>query len=707
MIDKVISHYKILEKLGEGGMGVVYKAEDIKLKREVAIKFLPDYISSNQEERKRFEIEAQAAASLNHPNICTIYSIEEADDQTFIVMEYIEGKELKDIVETNRDMSLPINDVLKYAVQIAEGLEAAHKKGIVHRDIKSSNIMISEDGKVKIMDFGLAKLFNSQVTKSNQTLGTLSYISPEQLQGLKVDFRADFWSFGVVLYEMLTGTLPFQGDYEATVIYAILNEDPKAIQNYRSDVPENIISLVSSMLQKDPDKRISSMNELMEKLKTKISTQEIKANGEKSVAVLYFENMSPEKENEYFCAGITEDLITDLSRIKELRVIPRSDVLPFRNKEINSKKVGEMLKVPFILEGSVRKAGQKIRISAQLVDVKSGFPVWADRYDRSLEDIFEIQMEVSQKITGALKLSLTETEKKLIGKKPTVDMRAYDFYLRGRDFLSKYGKRNNEAAIQMFEFALSIDADFALAYAGLAEAYSYKYMWYDGNLKWLGKIIDVSEKALEKDPGLTEAKFGIGMVYYHQKRFNEAIDIFKKIIEEKNDFYLAYRWLGITSDILGDYDSAIKYYKASATFKPYSEEPLMQLDMTYRRKGDFESAKKVEKEFLKIAEQKLLINPDDVIALSRVAGVYSSQGDKEKALQTIKRVMEIDPEDGLAIYNSACVYARMNMKDEALKYLRIAFDNGYKNIREWVKSDPDFNTLRDDPEFKKIIDVEV
>jgi len=707
MIGKNISHYNIIEKLSEGGMGVVYKAEDIKLKREVAIKFLPDYISSNQEERKRFEIEAQAAASLNHPNLCTIYSIEEADDQAFIVMEFIEGKELKDIVETNRDKLLPINDVLNYAIQIAKGLEAAHKKGIVHRDIKSSNIMISEDGKVKIMDFGLAKLFNSQVTKSNQTLGTLSYISPEQLQGLKVDFRADFWSFGVVLYEMLTGTLPFQGEYEATVIYAILNEDPKAIQNYRSDIPENVISLVSSMLQKDPDKRISSMNEIMEKLKTKISAQEIKANGEKSVAVLYFENMSPEKENEYFCAGITEDLITDLSRIKELRVIPRSDVLPFRNKEINSKKVGEMLKVPFILEGSVRKAGQKIRISAQLVDVKSGFPIWAERYDRLLEDIFEIQMEVSQKITGALKLSLTETEKKLIGKKPTVDMRAYDFYLRGRDFLSKYGKRNNEAAIKMFEYALSIDSDFALANAGLAEAYSYQYMWYDGDLKWLGKIINANDKALEIDSDLTEAQFGIGLVYYHQKRFAEAINTFKKITEVKKDFYPAYRWLGITHDIIGDYDSAIEYYKITAALKPYSEEPLMHLNMTYRRKGNVEEAKKVEKEFLKIAELKLLINPDDVATLSRVAGVYSSQGDKEKALQTIKRVMEIDPEDGLAVYNSACVYARLDMKEEALKYLRTAFDSGYKNIREWVKSDPDFNTLRDDSEFKKIIDVEV
>jgi non-specific serine/threonine protein kinase len=705
MIGKTISHYKILEKIGEGGMGVVYKAEDTKLKREVAIKFLPHYISTDLEERKRFEIEAQAAGSLNHPNITTIYSILEADDQMFIVMEYIDGKELKQIIETNSKGSLQIKDTINYAIQIAEGLEAAHKKGIVHRDIKSSNIMITQAGKVKIMDFGLAKLSNSKVTKSNQTLGTLSYISPEQLQGLQVDIRTDIWSFGVVLYEMLTGSLPFQGDYEATIIYAILNEEPKAIQNYRSDVPENIVSLVTSMLQKDPVKRISSMNEIMEKLQTKISEEEIKTNDEKSVAVLYFENMSPEKENEYFCAGMTEDLIIDLSRINELKVIPRSDVLPFRNKEINSKKIGEMLKVPFVLEGSVRKAGQKLRISAQFIDVKSGFPIWADRYDRSLEDIFEIQMEVSQKITEALKVSLTEKEKKMLGKKPTEDMRAYDFYIRGRESLSKNGKRNNEAAIQMFEYALSIDPDFALAYAGLAEAYSYQYMWYDGDMKWLAKIIEVGEKALEIDPNLVEDKFGIGMVYHHQKRFNEAIEVYKKIIDIKKDFYLAYRWGGIAYDILGDYGSAIRFYKIASIIKPYSEEPLMHLEMTYRRKGELEEAERIGKEFLKIGEQKLEINPNDSITLSRIAGVYASEGNKEKAIQSIKKVMDIDPEDGLAIYNCACVYGRMNMKEEALKYLRTAFDTGYKNVRDWVSSDPDFDSMRDEPEFKKIVDV--
>jgi len=701
MVGKTILHYKITGRLGSGGMGVVYKAEDEKLKRTVALKFLPHFISSNQEVQKRFQIEAQAAASLNHPNITTIHAIEEAVDELFLVLEYIEGEELKDRIKTS---SLSLQEIIIIAEQVAEGLEAAHRRGIVHRDIKSGNIMITKSNKVKIMDFGLAKLSDTDLTRVNQTMGTLAYISPEQLQGMKTDFRTDIWSFGVVLYEMITGSLPFKGDYEAALIYSILNDEPKAVRNYRSDIPKNILALISSMLQKDIDKRISSMSEVKEQLSVEIPVQETVDN-KKSIAVLYFENISPEKENEYFCAGITEDLITDLSKIKELKVVPRSDVLPFRNKEINTNKVGEVLKVPFILEGSVRKAGQKIRISAQLVDVQSGFPIWAERYDRQLEDIFEIQMEVSQKITEALKVSLTETEKKLLGQKPTEDMRAYDFYLRGREFLSKYGKKNNEAAIQMFDYALSIDPNFALAFAGLAEAFSYKYIWYDGDLKWLGKIIETCENALKIEPNLVEAKFIIGMVYYHQKRFNEAIEVYKKVIEIKKDFYLAYRWLGIAYDIVGNFDSAIKNYRIAASLKPYSEEPLMHLEMTYRRKGEFEVAKKIAEEYVRIGEQKLLVNPDDTITLSRIAGVYAADGNKEKALKAVEKIIRIDPEDGLAVYNSSCVYARLNMKEEALKYLRIAFNIGYKNVRDWVTSDPDFDSIRDEPEFKEIVGI--
>jgi len=445
LVGKEILHYKVIEKLGEGGMGVVYKAEDTKLKRDVAIKFLPRHIAVSEEESERFKIEAQAAATLNHPNIATIHAIEEYDNELFIVMEYIDGRELKSIID---DKQLSIDEVHNYTTQIASGLQAAHEKGIIHRDIKSANIMITDRGQVKIMDFGLAKIGGqTQLTKVGTTLGTVAYMSPEQTRGEEVDQRTDIWSFGIVFFEMLTGEQPFNGDYEAAIIYEILNEEPKAIQLFRQDVPETIATLTSELLQKDANKRIKSTKEILDRLKAKPA--EPKKNGdEKSLAVLYFENMSPDKENDYFCAGITEDIIIDLSKIRELKVIPRSDVLSFKMKEVNSRKVGEILGVTYILEGSVRKAGQQIRVTAQLIDIRTGFQVWAERYDRLLEDIFDVQIELSQKIAEALKVSLSDSERESLAQKPTDDLRAYDFYMRGRDFLTTGGKKTTNPRLR-------------------------------------------------------------------------------------------------------------------------------------------------------------------------------------------------------------------------------------------------------------------
>ncbi len=633
MVGKTILHYKILEKLGEGGMGVVYKAHDAKLKRDVAIKFLTRQIAGSEEERERFKVEAQAAVALNHPNIAIIHNIEEVDDEIFIVMEYIDGKELKDKVDSS---PLPINETLDISLQIAKGLQAAHEKGIVHLDIKDTNVMVTKKGQVKITDFGLATLADARMhTETGAIMGTTAYMSPEQIQAFGTDHRTDMWSFGVVLYKMITGVLPFQGDYEAAMIYEILNEEPKAIQLFRSDVPENIIKLVSTLLQKEADNRLNSGKEIIECL-SQSNIHETSEFENRTVAVLYFENMSSEKENEYFCAGMTEDLIIDLSKIQDLNVIPRSDVLPFRDNEVNSQKVGENLGVSYIVEGSVRKAGKKIHITAQLVDVQSGFQVWAERYDRFVEDVFDIQMEVAENIAHALKVSLTDSEKQSLKRKPTDDLRAYDFYIRARDFLSRRGKKNNECAIQMFEHALSIDPNFSLACAGLAEAYSYNYAWYVGDEKWLEKTIEMNEKARSLDPKLIETQFGIGMVYYLQNRFSEAMITFKKMIKQKPDFYDAYRWLGITSDVLEDIDAAIQYYKLAAAAKPYSEEPWLHLEMTFRRKGNLKASQEAARKVLELGKRKLEVNPNDGISLSRMAGIVCNYGRQTKSLGCVK-----------------------------------------------------------------------
>jgi serine/threonine protein kinase/Flp pilus assembly protein TadD len=683
MIGKTILHYNIIERLGKGGMGVVYRASDTKLGRDVALKFIPHSVSADAEELKRFEIEARAAASLNHPNIATVYAIEESEGQLFIVMEYIEGQELRDVIKS----ALPdVKAATSYTLQIAEGLNAAHKKGIIHRDIKSANIMVTCQGQIKIMDFGLAKMRGiSQMTKIGTTVGTVAYMSPEQIRGEEVDQRTDIWAFGVVLYEMLTGELPFKGEYEAALIYSILNEDIKPSRSFREDIPGNLELLVTRLLRKNPSERLNSMSGIADMLKAGASDSLIQRE-EKSIAVLYFENMS-----------------SDLSKIKELKVIPRTDVLPFKSRETNSAKVGKILGVSYILEGTVRKAGQRIRVTCQLINIPKGFPVWSERYDRLLEDIFEVQIELSQKIAEALKVSLSESERQMIAKKPTDDLRAHDFYMRGRDYLNAGGKNNNESAIKMFEHAVSIDKDYALAYIGLSDAYNYQYIFYNGDQKWLGKMISASEKAREIDPELLDVEIIKGVVLYHQKRFEEAKRIMQKFVEKLNDNYLAYFWLGVVEEITKDYTKALAHFKRAAEIKPYSEEPWLHIDMIYRRMGDLHASRTAAEKMLQIVGKKIDINAKDGIALSRAAATYANLGDKNAALSTLGRVLEIAPNDGLAIYNCACTYAQLGEKRKAFDYLKKAIDIGYKNIIEWIENDPDFDAFREDSEFKKII----
>lgn len=694
-----VLQYKILEKLGEGGMGVVYKAEDTRLDRTVALKFLSHHLTANEAEKGRLLQEAKAASALNHPNVCTIFDIKEDKDEQFIVMEFVEGDTVKSLVKGKR---LSVDEIILIGLQTAEGLLAAHAKGIVHRDIKSDNIMVTRDHRIKIMDFGLARLLaGEQLARSRTTAGTIGYTSPEQIKGEDVGTHSDLWSLGVVLYEMLTGQLPFTGNHEAAIIYEVLNLEPPAVISRRPEVPEHLQLLVTGLLQKDKAMRPRSAQEVIDRLKKVPS--ESSHPGDKSIAVLYFENMSSEKESDYFCAGMTEDIITDLSKIKELKVISRTDVVPFRNKEVNTRQVGETLRVNYILEGSVRKSGSKMRITAQLVAVDSGFHVWADRFDRLVEDIFDVQTEVSRKIAEALKISLTESEQQSLAKKPTEDIRAYDLYLRGRELLYLRGKKNNEAAIRMFENALSLDQRFALAYAALGEAYSYMYAWYDGDQKWLGKTSEVSQKALALDSDSMEALFSIGTVYFQQKRFDDAKLEWKRVIHQNPDYYDAYRWLGIVSDIGGSYDEALGYYEQCARLKPYSEEPWMHKYMTHLRQGDVKKANEAKKKLLEVGEQKLKINPDDAITLSRMAGPYSEFGERDKAYAALKKVLEIDPTDGLAQYNCACTYAVMGDRKQALACLRNAILGGYKNVTEWVKSDPDLLSLHNDPEYEALV----
>ena len=445
MIGKEILHYKIIEKLGEGGMGIVYLAEDTKLERKVAIKFLPSHIAGNSEERKRFEIEAKAAAALNHPNIATIHAIEESEDQTFIVMEYIDGQELKKYIGNKPLSQEKVTDI---AVQIAKGLQAAHKAGIVHRDIKSNNIMITKDDQVKIMDFGLAKVRGIiGVTKELTTLGTITYMSPEQARGEEIDRRTDIWSFGVVLYEMLTGQLPFKGDYEQAVIYSIMNEEPQSIGDFRDDISPQFELIISRALQKDLQKRYQDANEIIvdfqETSKSLSSTgNELKENALSpvkqshkiyyalgmvavltimiagyflfwdnseridSLAVLPFINTSNDADTEYLSDGVTSSLINRLAEFSGLKVMSRLSVARFKDSSEDPLAAGRLMGVKSILAGQMDLRGEKLIVDVELLKVDNGQQLWGDRFNRDRKDILTIEHEIVNRISDKLKVKL-------------------------------------------------------------------------------------------------------------------------------------------------------------------------------------------------------------------------------------------------------------------------------------------------------------
>ena len=394
MIGKTILHYRILEKVGEGGMGAVYKAVDTKLDRFVALKFLPPQLSTLAVDKYRFITEAKAAAALNHPNISTVHSIEETDENIFIVMEYIEGEQLKEKIKNNK---ISIKDVVNIVVQIAAGLGAAHKKGIIHRDIKSSNVMINDEGKVKIMDFGLAKIGKGlHSTNTGIRMGTTIYMSPEQLNGEEVDHLTDIWSFGVVLYEMLTGRLPFWNEYEQAIIYLIMHQDPESVLNIKKNIPNYFDKIIRKSLCKDKKSRYQNFNEIIDEIEknNRIINFE-KLVDKKSIAVLPFENISPDKDADYFAHGLAEELIVDLTKIKKIKVIPRTISFRYKSTEMNFKAIGNELDASYIVTGSVRKYKDKLRISVQVLDLPFETPKWAETYKGKLTDIFDIQENIS------------------------------------------------------------------------------------------------------------------------------------------------------------------------------------------------------------------------------------------------------------------------------------------------------------------------
>ena len=702
MIGRTILHYKILEKLGEGGMGIVYKAEDTKLNRFAALKFLPN-LGADEEEKKRFIQEARAGSSVEHNNICTVYEIGETNDsKVFIALAYYDGITLKKKIQKG---ALKIQEAFDVTIQIAEGLAKAHEQGITHRDIKPANIMITNDGVVKILDFGLAKLNGqSGLTMVGTTLGTTAYMSPEQASGAVLDHRTDIWSLGAVFYEMLTGEIPFKAEHDQAIMYMIINEDLMPPSSLDLKIPHKLDTFISKMMSKDPGKRFQSMKELIKNLqllKEELETVE-KTIKIKSIAVLPFDNISPDKENDYFSEGLTGELIANLSRLKDVKVISRTTSMQYKDTKKDIKTIGRELSARYIIEGNVRKFGDDLRITAQLIDVESDTQLWAETYKGKLADVFDIQEKVSKQIVDALMVKLTPTEKVELTKRPTANAEAFDYNLRARNYLYRYSKNYIQFAIQFFEKAISLDSRYAEAYAGLGEAYAVKYAYFERKDIWLEKAMELSLKAIMYDPSLSEAYAALSLAYFYKASYDEALTAVQKALDLDPSNFFGHWILARIYHTTGRDKESIDPLKTVLKLNPNFYVAYSDLRMVYESLNEMEKFKEIVQEANKFFSEYLEDNLDDSRARILYANFLLINGDVEKAREEITTALTLNPDDNVMLYNAACAYARINEKKLAINTLQRIVMAGYEDF-DWIKKDPDLENIRNEPEFIELV----
>jgi serine/threonine protein kinase/tetratricopeptide (TPR) repeat protein len=732
LVGQTLSHYTVTSKLGSGGMGVVYEAEDTRLGRRVALKFLPHEMALDAQLLERFQREARAASALNHPNICTIHAIEQHERQHFIVMELLEGRTLAQMIGRQ---PFAIDQLLALAIQMTDALESAHAKGIVHRDLKPANIFVTSRNQAKILDFGLAKMnlagtassagsaptqmgsrAADELTSPGATVGTVSYMSPEQARAQFVDARTDIFSIGTVLYQMSTGLLPFQGDTSAVIFDAILNRDPLPATQANPALPPELERIINKLLEKDRNLRCQSATELktdLNRLKRDLDSGHKRAaeasdsrsgtakQAVKSIAVLYFENLSGVKEDEYLRDGITEDIITELSKIRGLNTFSRPTVLAFRDKQVTPVQIGQQLHAAYVLTGTLRRAGNRLRITTQLVDTHTDFPLWSERYDREMKDVFEVQDEIARKIAEALRVTLSPQELEALAIKPTENLQAYDLYLRGKRYARRQTRQDLEFALQMFESAVGMDPSFALAYAACANACAMFYCNYSRDQVWVERARTASGQAVLLRWDLPEVQVSQAWVLYATELHDEAVRMVRKAIERKRDCEGAYYLLCRALFSAGRFQEVADVMEIALEASGEDYNVYVPIANSLGALGKREAYQNLLQRRLGALENHLKQVPEDARARILLGTDYAEIGRVDDAMKELNLAMTLRANEASILYNAACLYSLLKKKPEAIDALKKAWEAGFRDASH-VRRDPDLNMLHRDPDFERM-----